>query len=251
MKKLSVFCAALLFSMTLAVSAADEKADKEMDASSPIGIQAEASGKIVSTFVCKCDGTDVEHTFIKVKGADGEMDVVDLGPTTELKSNNFEAKEGQQIFVSGRVGTMNDKPILFAETFSEAKLITVERSPVVASAEKKDGHTAADHKKMAETGKEEECFHSVEGRVLGTRMVTFENSKDEQVFAKLQTDDGVVIVCLGPKAGLSKIDVSDGQSITVAGYMARLNGKPFIKAHAAGNMNPIVQDGKVGAVETK
>jgi hypothetical protein len=250
MKKLSVTCAALLFALTLAVSAADEKTENKELQPAPNGMPVTASGKIVSTFTCKCDGSDTEHTFVKVKGSDGEVDVVDLGPTEGLK-NNFDAKEGQQIFVSGRIGTMNGKPIVFAETFSETKMVSIDRTPPLASSDKKDGHSAADHNKMAESSSEKNHFHTVEGRVLGSRAITFENGKEEQIFAKLQTDDGVVVVNLGPKSGLSKIDYSDGQSIMAAGYVARLNGKPFIKAHAAGNMNPIQQDNKVGAVETK
>lgn len=232
-----------------------------------VGTPMQTSGKIVSMHACKLVGVTDPHVLVKIQTEDGDTDIVDLGTAADLKSSGIEAREGQCLWVSGRIGRINDKELLVAENLSESKLVTIVRTAplreetekhAAARGEDKDAATARDSKDVASAkydkdvasakdGKEAKTVNvdagmqvrTVEGAVIHTRNLKIEGEAEEHVFCKLQTEDGIVVVDLGNKTALPKVDLSEGQAVAVTGFVGHCNTKPIIVADSVGNMSSI------------
>lgn len=259
MKKIaSAFAVACLFALALPAGEGTAKEVNKENAAgdrNAWGSQVMVAGKVTATHLCPMD-TGLNHMVVKIKGDDGEFDLVDLGTAESLKETGLEPKEGQTLYISGRLGKLNDKVCVMAETISESNFITVDRRLMrrgarmeKAAAEldrraanepsdkKAADHSLGDHKKGG-VAENEPDFHLVEGRIESTRGVKIEGQSEERLFVRLSTDNGIVVVDLGDKSKV-KVDVSVGQSLAAAGFVYTLNDRPFIRAHAVGNMTSV------------
>ncbi|MDL5055709.1 hypothetical protein QQ056_19455 [Oscillatoria laete-virens NRMC-F 0139] len=262
MRNIVTACCLVCLFMLGATAAEGEAREVNKDNAGDIpvwGKHVTVAGKVTAKHSWQMD-SGTNHLVVKIKGEDGEIDIVDLGAEESLKSTSIDATEGKTLYISGRVGKLNDQPCVMAETISENKFVTVDRrnerrgarmekaaaeldkKAANETAAKKDAdHSIADHK----GGDQEADFHLVEGRVENTRMVKIEGQNEERLFVRLSTDSGMVVVDLGDKTKV-KVDTSVGQSIVAAGFVYTLNERPFLRAHAVGNMTSVERQ-KVGA----
>jgi len=245
---LSAFVLAGALSAAETTPAPDPKSSavspNEMDR---IGSLAQISGKVTTVKTVSMVGIADPHLMVKITSEDGDMDIVDLGSAAELKANGLDPKEGQQLWVYGRVGRINEKPLVFAESVSDTKLIAINRTTPLreesvkhAEARKdgKDAKVAADGK----DGKGVECcmfVRTLEGTVMQTSRLKVEGEAEEHMLAKLQTDDGVAAIDLGAASALPKVNLGEGQMVAVTGFVGRLNDKPIIIADTVGNLSSI------------
>jgi len=249
------------FAMASAVGAADAPKPEDVDVQeAPMGTPAHASGKITSLHSLEMVGSGDAHILIKLKGEDGETDVVDLGGTAELKSNGIEPKEGQDLWIDGRVGKINDKPVLVAESISLTKMIKISRDTKLR-AETKDN---ADARTTAPESKEPKdrsapktvtadpgmISRTVDGTVLNSRKIKVEGQTEEHTLVKLQTEGGIVVVNLGPSAKMTA-DISEGKLIAVGGIVGKMNQRPIIIAETVGNLTAVQWPAGASAAEQK
>jgi hypothetical protein len=221
-----------------------------------VGTPTQTSGKVTSMHTLKMVGSSDAHVLVKIQTEQGDMDIADLGTEDDLKSNGIAPHEGQQLWVSGRVGRINDKELIIAENLSESKMITITRTaPLREESEKHaaartDGKDAAAPAKDGKSPKTETVdagmqMRSVDGTVIHTRNIKIEGEPEEHVLAKLQTESGIVVVDLGLKSALPKVDLSEGQWIAATGIVGHVNDKPIIVADGVGNLSGIQHaDGK-------
>ena len=228
--------------------------------SEKVGALTETSGKIVGLFNVQLVDLADPHVLVKIKTDQGETDIVDLGTAAELKSNGIEPHDGQQLFVSGRVGRINDKELLVAENLSESKLVTITRTTplreesVKHAAARNDGTAVSSGKDAAKDGKTESAdaglqVRTVEGSVIHVRNIKIEGEAEEHVLAKLQTEDGIVVVDLGSPTTLPKVDLTAGQWVAATGFVGHLNSKPIILADSVGNLSSIKRPAAKAAPE--
>ncbi|HEY3319258.1 MAG TPA: hypothetical protein VGP72_02135 [Planctomycetota bacterium] len=232
-------------------------AGQARDQAVQVGLPTQTSGKVVSLHTVKLVGMPDAHVLVKIQGEDGEMDIADLGTAADLKSNGIEPREGQQLWVIGRVGKINDKALIVAEHLSESKLVTIVRTAPLR--EESEKHAAARTEgKDSVSGKDGTAaktvsldadmqVRTVEGTVIHTRKVKIEGELEEHLFAKLQTESGIVVLDLGAATTLPKVDLGEGQLVAATGFVAHLNSKPIIVADSIGNLSSI-QRVAVGAV---
>ena len=237
------------------VAAGQAPAGSETDSKDmPVGTTAQVFGKIVSIHNCNIVGMPDAHVLAKLESAPGDVEIVDLGSAAELKSNGLEPHEGQQLWVEGRVGKINGKALVVAETLSESKLVTITRQAplreeTVKHADARQagavaGNEAKDAKDIkapkVETVDAGQRFLSVEGNVVHTRHVKIEGESFEHILAKLQTENGIVVLDLGMCSTMPEsVDLTAGKSVAASGLVGQLNGKPIIVAETVGNQSII------------
>lgn len=224
-------------------------ADQEEVAEEDVGAPAQTSGKVIATHTCKMVGLADPHIMVKVLTETGETDIVDLGSAEDLKSGGFEPREGQQLWVSGRVGTINDKKLLVAESLSESKLITIERTTLLREesqlheAARKEARDAAAVKEAEKPGSagigSDLPVRVVEGTVIHTCKVAIDGQQEGHLLCKLKTEGGIVVVDLGVSGAIPKVDLSEGQWVVATGFVGDLNDKPIIVADSVGNLRSI------------
>ena len=218
-----------------------------------VGAPAQVFGKVIGTHSCELVGMSDPHMLVKLESEPGNVDIVDLGSTSELKANGIEPKEGQQFWVDGRVGKVNGKPLVVAETVSESKLITINRQALRvettqhADARQADANAApaptqdkAPGAPKTETVDAGQDILTIDGVVMHSRHVRIEGESFEHVMAKVKTDNGVVVLDLGTCTALpASVDLTEGKPIAASGYMGKLNGKPILMAESVGNLTSI------------
>src|SRR5579862_7828333 len=69
-----------------------------------IGNPVQSDGNVISIRSLKLAGIGEDHTLVKLEKANGELSVVDLGSTADLKKNGLVPRENQKLFVDGRMG---------------------------------------------------------------------------------------------------------------------------------------------------
>lgn len=243
------------------VYAADKEADKPKgDASandeSQLGMRAEASGKITGVREVDMVAAGEKHTIIKLLGDDGETDIVDLGSAEELSKGGIDPKEGGSLFVHGRIGKLNDRMVLVAESVSNTKMLKLARqsslreetqkhaeqrgatgaaAPSAADATASDKNIAP-KKVSVDAGMQS---RTVDGIVKGTRKVKVENDTEEHMLVKVQTESGIAVVDLGPISRLPQVDLSEGKKIAASGMVGKMNDRPMIFADSIGNLSDI------------
>lgn len=248
MKILSIVAiAALVVSGTL--NAAEVAAAKEGDQAAQIGLLVQTSGKIVKSHSVQLVDIESPHVLVKIQTEQGDTDIVDLGTAADLKTNGIDASEGKQLWVSGRIGRINDKELIVAENLSESKFVMITRTvPLLQESEKhaaargagKDVAPGAEGKdgkpSTIDTGME---VRIVDGKVISTQKLKFEGEPEAHTLAKIQTELGIVVVDLGAASAIPKVDLSEGQPIAVTGFVGHCNEKPIIVADMVGNLSTI------------
>lgn len=258
--------------------------DQQDQQDAPIGSPAQVTGKIISIHSCTLAGMSDPHVLVKLESAPGDVEIVDLGSAAELKSNGIEPRQGQQFWVDGLVGKINGKPLVVAERLSESKLVVIthqalrvettkhadtRKADTAAGNEAKDANTAKAETVDAVAGHEMkdvkdvkaakietvDASHEVrvvEGTVIHTRKIKIEGERDEHVFAKLQTETGIVVLDLGSCATLpANVDLSEGKSIAASGVVGHLNSKPILVAESAGNLSSIQRPNELETTPAK
>lgn len=232
-----------------------DSAQAEQDGA-PVGSPVQTAGKVISMHNCPMVGVSDPHTLVKIETEKGDTDIVDLGSTAELKTSGIEPKEGQKLWVDGRVGKVNDKFLIVAERLSESKLVLIARtSPLreetVKHAEARTEGKGTQEAKAGTDTKDPKTpktitvdagqqIRTVEGTVMRSRKVNIEGETGEHVVVKLQTESGTAVVDLGLFSAIpNTVDLKEGNSIAATGYVGQLNGKPIIVADTVGNLNRI------------
>ena len=227
MKMLSIATLAFAF-MSLFTTAEDVKPAVNV----PLGTPIQTAGKVSSMHCCAMTGMTDTHTLVKLETAQGATDIIDLGPTAELKSNGIEPKEGQQFTVVGRVGKINDTYLIVVEKMTEPKAMTMSHMM-----DMKDGKGGmAMGAKMEGMDANHACC-TVEGTVLSTLKVKMDGEPEEHFVSKIQTDKGIAVVDLGCCSALpDTVKLTEGQNLAATGFVGELNGKPIIMADSCGNL---------------
>jgi hypothetical protein len=220
-----------------------------------IGFEAQASGKVTSVSSIEMVGHTDQHTLIKLLGEDGETDVVDLGNSEELKANNMVPKEGQQMWVDGRVGKINDTMVLVAENISQSKMLkltrhalreeTKQNAEARGAGEATEAKTAAGDERSRDVKEKKVTVdagmeaRTVDGTVVHTRKMKIEGQPEEHMLVKLQTEGGIVIVDLGAVSKVPAVDLAEGKCLAASGVVGKLNERPLIIADSVGNLSAI------------
>jgi len=245
------------------VAAADAPVAKTAQ-DTPIGTPAQVFGKIVSLHKCELVGMKEPHIIVKLESAPGDVEVVDLGSAAELKTNGIEPREGQFLSVEGKVGSINGKPLVVAESLSESKMIYVTRQGSLkeeSTQKHAEGHEAdkGSAPRVARDPSAAKTLTSdgdtqvrvIEGTVINTRRVKIENDSNEHILAKVQTDNGIVVLDLGVCSGMpANVDLTEGKLIAASGYVGHLNGKSIIIADSVGNLSSIQRPNEPAVVPT-
>lgn len=254
--------ASAAFAVAGFVGAADAPKPADVDVQeAPMGTPAHTSGKVTSIHSLEMVGSNDPHILIKLKGDDGETDVVDLGMASELKTNGIEAKEGMELWIDGRVGKINDKPVLVAESICQTKMTKVTRSMKLRE-ESKDNAEARGANPESKEPKDRSApktvtadagmiSRTVDGTVVNSRKIKIEGQSDEHQLVKLQTEGGMVVVDLGPIEKMPKIDISEGKLIAVNGIVGKMNDRPIIIAETVGNLTAVEWPAGASAAEQK
>lgn len=236
-----------------ALTAAEVAPAKEGDQAAQVGMLVQTCGKVVKTHSVQLVDIESPHVLAKIQTEQGDTDIVDLGTAEDLKANGIDPCEGKQLWVSGRIGRINDKELVVAENLSESKFVTIARTPLLKESEKhaaargagkdaapvagKDATPGADGKaSTVDTGM---TARIIDGKVISTQKLKFDGEPEEHTLAKLQTELGIVVVDLGEASAIPKVDLNEGQLIAVTGFVGHLNEKPIIVADMVGNLSTI------------
>lgn len=211
MKILSIVAVAVIV-VAGATWAADEKS---VPAGIQLGAAAQWHGKVVSMFSCNMVGMS-DHTLVKLEAAPGDVEIVDLGSLAGLKTNGIEPKEGQELWIDGHIGQVNNKPILLAEMVSTSKMVPIVREGAMETS-------------------------TIEGIIMDTRKVKINGEAEERMMAKVKTDNGIVVCELGCCSKMpTNVNVTVGKSIVMGGCcVGHVNGKPVMMAETIGNLGNV------------
>lgn len=254
MKILSI--PAIAFVCAGLVGAAETPSEKPVPSSTqaeqegaPVGSPVQTSGKVTSMHSLDLAGVSDPHMLVKLQNEQGDIDIVDLGPTSVLKTSGIEPKEGQQFWVDGQVGKINDKFLIVAERLSQSPLILIPRSAPLREETTKHAEARKDtpatqavssdkNAPKTETIDAGQQVRTVEGTVLHSKHMMIEGDANEHVLAKLQTEHGIAVIDLGTcQAMPNAIDLTVGKRLAATGYVGQLNGRPIILAESVGNLN--------------
>jgi hypothetical protein len=233
-----------------------------------IGATASVFGKVISLHNCSMVGMTEQHVLAKLESAPGDVEIVDMGTVGELKSDGIEPKQGQQFWIEGRVGAINSKPLVIAERVSESKIVIITRQAPLR--EETTKHAEAQHNQQVDAGslplttdakdpkapKTEtadagEKVLLIAGNVIHTRHVSIEGESFQHVLAKVQTENGIVVLDLGTCSTLpANVDISDGRAIAASGVVGHLNGKPVLLAESVGNLTGIQRPNEPEVIPT-
>jgi len=240
MKLLSLIAAAV-FAAGMANAVDDAKAaptdGKDQQQMEKLGGHISFNGKVTGTYEASMTGGGAAHLMAKLQADDGDLEIVDMGASDDLKSNGLDVSKGKLLFVEGRLGNVNGKTVLFAHCISESKIVSIQhhRSQPGAS---KTGETASGATNVNADG--QEMLQTVEGVIVKTKELQYEGQTDPHLLVKLKTDAGLVIADLGSKSAVpGNVNVDENQWLVVTGYCSKLNGKPIIYADGIGNLNEI------------
>ena len=224
----------------------------QVDRSERIGTPTQVEGRVLSTHTVELTDPGEAHVLVKLESDQGETRVVDLGAASTLKNSGIDPQVDQELFVDGRAGRMNEKPIVIAERISTAKIVQINRNAPLRTetqkhADNRASNASTDNTKdmkqgepKAETTDPGMPMRTVEGTIMHTRNVAIQGEAEEHVLAKITVAaGGIVVIDLGPRSTLPKVNLDEGQSLAATGVIGRLNEKPIILADSVGNLSSI------------
>lgn len=201
--------------------ARQQSARRSRGGSSGRGQKEQVEGDILSMRKLKLvgiQGAHKEHQLVRIETEQGHNIRADLGPPSALEDLGL--GKGKRVEVTGVIGTINDRPVLMADS------VTVDDKTVQVRLPESRGHRR---------------FHV---QVLSTRKARFKKQDGEHLVARVRLLNGQQVqALLGPTEKLKELNVKDGDSLDILAHPGRLNSEPVLVAEQ------VHSGGKVVSVE--
>lgn len=156
-------------------------------------------GEITKLQKSKSSHRDRSNVMAQVELSNGRTANVCLGPAERVSS--LDLQEGDRIAADGVLTRMKGKPVLLAGRV------------------KANGETVT-HKLRRRAG-----INRHQGELVSLRTATSRRSDRQYCIARIDTDQGTKTVHLGPKDQLSKLDLSEGDQVSVLTRKGKVSGK--------------------------
>lgn len=182
----------------------------------------QVSGKVLKEKEVGMKGTDIKHKVVLLENAQGKRVAVDLGPAQALKDLNI--KTGKNISATGKIGRVNDRPVLFAQQVNvEGKMAQISRKQFRHA--KKQPMDGAYSKSQAK------------GKIAQEKDVSIKGTNEKNKVVLLMTEPNrYLVIDLGPTQKLGELDLKKGKDITVYGTPVRVGQKlVFMGTQVAAN----------------
>lgn len=179
------------------------------------------TGKIQNLRSQSMAGMDSKNVFARIKTEEGRTATVCLGSQNKLKK--LDLGEGDQITVEGVRGRVNDRTVLMARKI-----------------------TSGDEEVQVEM-QDSRRMKRVRGEVVSKRNAKFRNQDEQHVVAKVRLISGKQeTVNLGPKSKVEKLELSQGDDVSMLVRPGRVNGQPALIAEqvSSGDQSIEVSTGK-------
>lgn len=202
--------------------------------------QARIDGQLqdVRTITVQGDqGQRDKHVVGKIRLQDGRTAVVDFGKKSELQRQQAQMQRGQQVRGHAAGGRIDAVPVLVVYDFT----LDQEGRRYTTSADRQrrqDQQQRADRQRrqpqrdrMARRGLPRMDEVVLTGDVVSLRDVTIKGHDRDHRLIKVKTEAGrIYVVDLGNADVRSKLDLSKGDRVIVAGRAARVGGRPVVLA---------------------
>lgn len=150
-------------------------------------------------------GTDSKGVMARIETEQGRMATVCLGPQKQL--NKLDLAEGDQITVEGVRGRVNDRTVLLARK--------------VSSGDQQVDVQMPDARRLKR----------VRGEIVSKRNAKFRNQDEQHIVAKVRLISGKQeTVNLGPKSKVEKLQLSQGDDVSLLVRPGRVNGQSALIA---------------------
>ncbi len=161
---------------------------------------ATISGKIDAFSTVKRKDADVQHALVRIETKQGDKAIVDLGP--RLGTKKLDLKRGKQIEIEGSRSKMNDRTVLRAQQIEVGDKTF---RPVTTT--------------------------TLKGTVDGFKEVELKERPDKNLLVRVTLQNGKkVILDLGSKAKLGKLDMQAGDQIKAKGIRRESGDKQILVA---------------------
>ena len=163
------------------------------------------SGEIQNLKTQGMTGMDSKSVMARIKTEEGRTARVCLGPQDKL--DKLDLEEGDQITVEGVRGRVNDRTVLMARKITSDDQEVEVKMP--------------DSRRMKR----------VRGEIISKRNAKFRNQDEQHVVAKVRLVSGKQeMVNLGPKSKIEKLELSQGDDVSMIVRPGRINGEPALIA---------------------
>lgn len=156
-------------------------------------------------------GATGTYTIANIKLENGKNAIVNLGRSSRLE--NLKLKKGDSIQAVGRRGTIAGKTVFVAQKLKSGEK-TIDANPVIRLSDQQ----------IAQKQNEK----TVSGTVADVSQST-SRAQNDHTLLNLRLENGQsATVDLGPAASLEKIDLQEGEKVTVRGYTKKSEGRDVL-----------------------
>ncbi|HEY3322787.1 MAG TPA: hypothetical protein VGP72_20195 [Planctomycetota bacterium] len=213
------------------------------------GQQQNVHGHIVAIFAPQFQGGE-RHLIGIVKSDDNKITRVVFGSVKDLESKQFKAGWNDDVEVAGLTGTLNDRPVVFAEhvksggkdfAFNRPSSFQENASfPASFHGGQKDMPAGTTEGKGGFLGEGSRNELYVNGKLTSTSEFTFDGEAQPHILAKVETSDGHnVVVDIGTKGSVGNLKLQNGELFAAAGFGGYLSGRPVLFAQYVANTVPV------------
>lgn len=221
--------------------------------------QHTVTGVLQDVRTVRIQGEQDKHVLGKLRTRDGRTLVVDLGTQKDLKGVTL--RRNQPLAVQGKVGRINQRPVLMAEkirgtpqpeaTLTIVRVIPLDRQAIQAMSRQQGGQQSArqQFQRQQQTGQQPMAQRQqnlrqfrntpgtvgalIEGELVDLRLVRVQGHPHRHLLAKVQNDqDQTTVIDLGPSDNkdLQDVNLKKGEIIAAVGEFGRINNRPVLVA---------------------
>jgi hypothetical protein len=162
------------------------------------------------------------HTLVRMTTENGRSAIVNLGPNVDLGRLNLE--EDDRVAVRGVRGSIDGRPVLMAQQIRVGdRTIRMNNWQPQQASQQRD----RDRQDMRQT--------QLRGELEAWQRKNLEGQRDAHTLVRMRLENGrSAIVNLGPNVDLARLDLEQGDRITVQGVRGMINGRPVVMAQRVG-----------------
>jgi len=189
----------------------------------PAAAESVVTGRVARTKQVEIRDTANKNLAILLETADGRRQVVELGPSANLRTTPLHT--GDQVTARGSHITLGQIDVLLANSANVAgtEVVIRREQPVVSATATKAviplGYPVA------------EQVQKLEGRIQHLREARLADSRQQHLVAEVVSRGGkAIVVDFGPSDQLWRADLKQGEWITIHGQEMKVDNRPVLMA---------------------
>ncbi len=181
----------------------------------------------------RSSGAAGTYTVAKVSLENGKSTVVNLGRESQLR--DVDLQKGDKIEAIGRRGQVGGETVFVAQKLKAGDQ-TIEANPAIRLAKNDASMKGQSHRQSGQQtagsrqqSRQDSQLETFQGTVASIDETTITAGTKDHTYVNLQLESGEsALVDFGPSADLDKIDLQEGDTVTVKGYTEPSGGREVL-----------------------